>query len=282
MSDPHCQLLQAGDIQAIVGDASRDGVGGPQYCGLWSLTSRHRAFNAFGNSYAGLLPGEVRGRAPRLEVVDDLTCALVRDADETRPVDVRATYRAVAPHYIDHELALTDRRDMRGPGCDFREVSWCCYMNSPEDSRLNFLSGGDWRRYISPKHGVGSNIAPSTVDDADLEVWPDVEGERPFHWDRTDFRFDEPFYYGRLGDMALLLVFDTPEWLRFFCSPSGGGTSLLPGHTCPAWDFEWIVPGDAYEVGKPCTFRVRLAYKPFVSDDDIVAEYRAARETLSV
>ncbi len=50
MSDPHCQLLQAGDIQAIVGDASRDGVGGPQYCGLWSLTSRHRAFNAFGNS----------------------------------------------------------------------------------------------------------------------------------------------------------------------------------------------------------------------------------------
>ena len=53
---PHCQLLQAGEIQAVVGDASRDGVGGTQYCGVWSLTSKHRQFNAFGNSYAGLLP----------------------------------------------------------------------------------------------------------------------------------------------------------------------------------------------------------------------------------
>ena len=29
-------------------------------------------------------------------------------------------------------------------------------------------------------------------------------------------RFDEPFYYGRLGHMAMLLIFDCPGWLRFF------------------------------------------------------------------
>ncbi|HXG24581.1 MAG TPA: hypothetical protein VNJ09_08520, partial [Chthonomonadales bacterium] len=70
----HCQMLQAGDIQIIVGDAERDGNGGRQYCGLWSLTSKHRVFNAFGNSYAGLLPGPIRGQSPTLEIIDDTAC----------------------------------------------------------------------------------------------------------------------------------------------------------------------------------------------------------------
>ena len=46
----HCQMIQAGEITAIIGDASRDGIGGTQYCGLWSLTSKHWPFNAFGNT----------------------------------------------------------------------------------------------------------------------------------------------------------------------------------------------------------------------------------------
>ena len=67
---------------------------------------------------------------------------------------------------------------------------------------------------------MGSNIAPSYVPDENLEVWPEVTGRKPFHWDRLDRRFDEPFYYGRLGEVALILVFGKAEWLRFFCSPS--------------------------------------------------------------
>jgi len=272
----HCELMQAGEIQVIVGDASRDGVGGPQYCGLWSLTSKRRVFNAFGNSYAGLIPGAIRGKAPRLEARGERLCALVREADDDYPVDACATYEVGAPHYVDHVLTLTDRADVRGQGCDFREVSWCCYMNCPEDLRLNFLSGGEWLRYISPKHGVGSNIAPSYVPDDALEVWPELEGPRSFHWDRIERRFDQPFYYGRLGGHALMLLFDTPRWLRFYCSPSGGGESLREGGTCPAWDFEWVIPDSAYEVGRQYTFRMRLVYKPFVSDEDAVAEYEKA------
>ena len=274
----HCAMIQVGDLAAIVGDASRDGVGGQQYCGLWSLTSRHRVFNAFGNSYAGLLPGEIRGQAPRLEIVDDATCALVGTSPDR---DVRAEYALRAPHYIDHTLTLTDRMDLLGaPG--FREVSWCCYMNSLHDSRLSFLSGGEWMRYISPKHGVGSNIAPSYVPDGDIETFPATPtgDDRPFHWDRIPFRFDEPFCYGRLDEMLFLLVFDTPEWLRFFCSPTGGGSSLLHGKHCPAWDFEWIIPGAYYEIGRGYTFRVRLVYKRHVSDDDVLDEVRRAQADL--
>ena len=272
----HCQMIQAGEIQAIVGDASREGIGGRQYCGLWSLTSQKRQFNAFGNSYAGLLPGEIRGKEPVLECLDDTTCALTRKANTRYPTDVRAVYTVKAPYYIDHSLTLCDYEDRRNQG-GFREVSWCCYMNCPEDPRLHFLSQGEWFRYISPEHGVGSNIAPAYVPDEDLEVWPEVEGKRPFHWDRLDRRFDEPFYCGRLGNMVLILIFGQPEWLRFFCSPSGGGSSLLPGRTCPAWDFEWVIPGAAYEVGREYTFDLQLVYKEFASDEDAVAEYHRAK-----
>jgi hypothetical protein len=89
----HCALLQTAELQAVIGDASRNGMGGTQYGGVWSLTSRHRPFNAFGNSYAGLIPGEIRGRAPALHPVDDRSCLLVRQADDSYPVDVRAEVR---------------------------------------------------------------------------------------------------------------------------------------------------------------------------------------------
>lgn len=284
----HCQMIQAGEITAIVGDASRDGVGGKQYCGLWSLTSIHRVFNAFGNSYAGLLPGEIRGQAPKLDVLDEHTIALRRDADEKRASSCVATYRIRAPYYVDHELRFIDRRDGRTPGSPFREVSWCCYMNSPEDSRLNFLSGSTpgnprWWEYMSPKHGVGSNVAPSYVPDEHLEIWPVIPKDMvnpPFHTDRIKERFDQPFYYGHVGCMAFILIFDQPKWLRFFLSPTGGGSSILPGKTCPAWDFEWVIPESEYKLGREYTLRTRLVYKLFKSREDVLDEVKKAQDEL--
>src|SRR5688572_28261226 len=104
----HCEMLQAGEIQAIIGDGDRDGNGGQQYCGVWSLTSKYRPFSAFGNSYAGLLPSDLRGKAPVLQVVDDISCSLTHQANETHRADVRATYRVVSPYYIDHTLTFRD------------------------------------------------------------------------------------------------------------------------------------------------------------------------------
>jgi hypothetical protein len=283
----HCALIQAGEIQAVVGDASRDGVGGRQYCGLWSLTSKYRPFNAFGNSYAGLLPGPLRGKSPTLQVVDETTCVLSREADGVYPADVCSEYTVREPCYVDHSLSFVDTKDTRRAGCGFREVSWCCYMNCPEDPRLHFISGRQWHHYISPAHGVASNIAPSYLAESELEDWPiksdwrkERRNDRPFSWDRYERRFDQPFYYGRLGEMAMILVFDTPRWLRFYCSPSGGGSSLVPGRKCPAWDFEWVIPEADYEVGKEYSLRVRLIYKRFVSADDVLAEYRRSQAEL--
>lgn len=159
-------------------------------------------------------------------------------------------------------------------------------MNCPDDPRISFRSNNNWFRYMSPAHGIGSNIAPAYVLDEDLERWParrkSASGNfwEPFHWDRIPTRFDEPFYYGRLGNMVICFVFDTPDWLRFYCSPNGGGESLISGKACPAWDFEWVIPDAAYEVGRTYTFRMRVIYKPFVSDSDIMEECRRCRAKL--
>lgn len=276
----HSHLIQAGDLQAIVGDGVRNGVGGTQYCGLWSLSSRHRVFNAFGNSFAGLLPGELRGRRPFLEELTTTSAVLTRESDRQRRSRCRAIYRVEAPHTIYHELTLCDETDLRAPGCSFREVSWCSYMNCPDDPRIHFLSDGRWLRYVPPSHGIHSNVAPACLDEAELEVWPSTGEARPFHWHRAPFRFDEPFYYGRLGEMVLLFVFDRMPWLRFFASPSGGGAAMVPGRSAPAWDFEWIIPDGEYVPTRDFTFRVRMIYKRFISDDDVLLEVQKAQQAL--
>lgn len=280
-------MLQTSEIQTIIGDASRDGVGGRQYCGVWSLTSKHRQFNAFGNSYAGLIPGEIRGRSPVLNMRDDRTCVLSRNADEAYPVEVRAEYRVSEPYYIDHTLSFIDQKDTRQKGCSFREASSCCYMNCPDDPRLHFRSRGEWHHYISPSHGVASNIAPSYIPEGELEDWPIKSDwrdkrldDRSFHWDRYEYRFDEPFYYGRLGSMALILLFDRPRWSRFFCSPSGGSRSLIAGQHCPAWDFEWVIPASEYVVGREYRLRMRMIYKQFISENDVLDECHRSQAQL--
>jgi len=285
----HCQLIcgSPGDptsegLQAVVGDCARNGSGGQQYCGLWSLTSKQRQFNCFGNSYAGLLPGELRGRTTtRLQAVDDRTAVLYKPATDQDPTEAKATYRFVGPTCLEHTLVIKDVRS-RISSLGYREVSWCSYMNCPEDPRLHFLSGGQMTAYLSPEHGVGSRIAPSYVPKEQLEKLPPQDEKRqPFHVNWAPVKFDQPFYYGRLGQMVLLYVFDNPRDLRFFCSPTGGGGSLLPGQSCPAWDFLWIIPADKYQPGREFTFRLRLIYKPFVSDEDVLAEVRRAQAAMS-
>ena len=274
----HCAMIQAGEIQIIVGDAAREGAGGRQYCGLWSLTSVHRVFNAFGNSFAGLIPGHLRGKGPVLEQPGERTCLLRHAACEARPYEATAYYTARAPHYIDHELAIRWLHVERPLSMPYGEVCWNSYINCPEDPRIHYLSGGGWHRYQSPSHGVASRIAPSWLSPQRREPMPDP---RPgFLYDWYGAGFDEPFFYGRVGEMALVHVFDAPERLRFYLSPSGGGESLLPGSTCPAWDFLWIVPGAQWEAGREYRFRMRLVYKRYEGDEDVLAEVRRAQDEL--
>ncbi len=277
----HCQLIRAGEIEAIVGD----GAGHRVRPGLWAMSSIQHHFSIFKNLSSGMLTGEFRGKDNTvLEYVDDSTSVLKREPTGDHPVRASLVYRARSPYYLDTELTVCDMIDFiatRPAEGNERQVSYNCYMNSPEDSRIHFLSGGQWERWVPEKHGgPGSSIAPSYLKDSELEVWPQTDDPR-FHWyQRYEKRFDEPFYYGRLGKMVLIFVFDRPRWLRFYLSPEGGGESLIPGCHSPAWDFEWLIPRKDYRPNQEYTFRTCLVYKPFVSDEDVLAEVRKVQREL--
>jgi hypothetical protein len=186
------------------------------------------------------------------------------------------------PNIIEHWLVSHEDAESRLPGWDWREFSWCSYSNSPSDPRLHFPGpDGRWVRYISPKHGVGSRLAPSWDEPRETfpATLPDAKA-LPFHWDWAPVQFSQPLYYTRFGPMVLIHVFAERAGLRFYCSPGGGGPSLLPGQSCPAWDFCWVVPPDQYQVGARYERRMALIYKPFVSDDDVLAEAARCRTLL--
>jgi hypothetical protein len=86
-------------------------------------------------------------------------------------------------------------------------------------------------------------------------------------------RFAEPFFYGRFEDMTLAFMFDGPGLIRFAHSPSGGGPDPERKTTCPAWDFQWILP--AYEVMREYVLHVRLCFRPRCSRDEIVGQFRS-------
>lgn len=275
----HCQLLRAGEIEVIVGDGSR----ARHHPGIWMLTTEHRPFNVFHNRSAAMLGGGLRGRRnTMLEKIDETSCMLKKEATERDPSEIRVVFRAVAPYYLDYEHTVKDTENRMPELLDFRSFAWANYTNSPEDPRIHFLSSGEWFRWTPEKHGgPGTQIAPGYVPDEELEVWPENHPDPSFWWyKRHERRFDEPFYYGRFGQMVLIWVYDTPRWLRFHLSPEGGGRSILPGKTSTAWDFEYIIPEEEYEVGREYTFRVRLIYKKYVDDEDVLREVRKAQEEL--
>jgi hypothetical protein len=147
---------------------------------------------------------------------------------------------------------------------------WASYINRPEDKSIFYLGhakggkGRDWIKSYSPEHGVKSGHL-GAGDEYEMFAAPDFNVTLASHYSETVYEL--PFYYGRFHNMVFAYLFDVPEGqiLRFAQSPTGGG------ETNPAWDFYVLNPG--FETGKEYSFHVRLVYKPFISGEDIRAEY---------
>jgi len=274
----HCQFLRAGEIEAIVGDGSGHRV----RPGLWALSSLQHQVSIVKNMSSAILGGGMRSKTPELEKIDETSCVLKMKATENDPSDIQAVFSVKEPYYLDYVLHTKDTKNRIPKGLNFRSIGWANYMESPEDLRIHFLSGGEWYSFVPEVHGgPGSSIAPSFIPDSELEVWPKNYDDPSFWWyQRNERKFDEPFFYGRFGDMVLIFVFDTPRWLRFFLSPSGAGASLIPGKTSSAWDFEYIIPEKEYQVGKEYTLRLRLIYKKYEGDEDVLKEVRKTQDEL--
>jgi hypothetical protein len=80
-------------------------------------------------------------------------------------------------------------------------------------------------------------------------------------FNRSQYRYAEPWYYGVSHGMALVLMFRSKDQIRMSQSPSGGGQGN------PAWDFQYFIPD--YEVGRRYQMVMRAMYLPYGSPDKI-------------
>ena len=266
----HSATLRAGDLTVVIGDDSDHGAGKAGYEGIWSLTHTQRDVNVFRPIYAGV----IAHRQP---------CTVVRlseTAAEIRREGGAAVERfeVVAPHFIDY----TVRFKAGGTGAGWNTAS---YMNAPEDPAIYLInSAGEWMRHYDPEHGHAASVLPEGMEPPVLQTVPDAiypHGTNSFADAVSDLRFDpeRALFYGNIdGGMVLIYMFERGSEVIPYMSPSGGGFDADLQRKCPAWDFRYRLQG--LTAGEEVVLRTRLVYKPFVSEEDVLAEYAAWREGL--
>jgi hypothetical protein len=153
-------------------------------------------------------------------------------------------------------------------------VFFASYINAPEDMAIQFIGRsrtgrGDaqprWIKHLPEKHGLAANHRPAgstwdpPVDDGfKIELASGI----------SDFEYLYPFYFGRSGENAFVLMFERTRAegeLRFAQSPSGGGKGN------PAWDFVYFRRD--YAVNREFSFRVRAIYRKFTSIEAVARWY---------
>jgi len=287
-------VLERGDVRAVMvnNEAVDDEVlAGHRagYSGVASLTGRGRDENLFVPLYAGLNfehlhDGTVQTR--------DILFEPRRAPVEIRRIDAYAAelHQSPTPHWkleswLRYELLADGAVEMtlecvphaRTFKNDYIGLFFASYIHRPESLDIHFLghpandTDGEpkWIRGVTPTHGT----LPTHLSVNDNRRFPhDADFPLTLVFNRSNWRYREPWYYGVSGGMALVLMFRPQDRVRFSQSPSGGGKGN------PAWDFQWFVPH--YEVGRRCRFIMRAMYVPFESPEQLVEATAVHRTAL--
>ena len=276
-------ILKSGDLTAAFADNRPYGdLHKGRYNGIAELRHKRQDSTLFVPFYAGFNLEHVFGGdrldplfEPRihpmeLKKISKREIMLHQEALPLSHVETTTTFKMVPPHYID----VTVKYIIHDPSFfrhGYAGLFWASYINRPEDKSIFFWGrerGSEdvhWIKAYSPEHGFKSGHL-AAGDRYKMFAAPDFNVTLASHY--SDYVYDQPFYYGRFHNMVFAYLFDVPDGqiLRFAQSPTGGG------ETNPAWDFYILNPG--FETGKEYSFHIRLVYKPFVSGDDIRAEYK--------
>ncbi|MGC1242093.1 MAG: hypothetical protein WA874_10910 [Chryseosolibacter sp.] len=184
-------------------------------------------------------------------------------------VESLTSFKIVPPHYIDVTFeCILHREDFFKH--DYAGFFWASYIDNPADKKIYFnglrenetKDSVSWIAAWSQMHGEQSTHRHMN-DDHDLFFSENFNARLANHF--SEFRYTAPFFFGRYKKMVLAFLFDGAEVIRFSQSPTGGGNEN------PAWDFQYLIPSP--QTGKKYSFKVRMLYKPFISEDDILEEY---------
>jgi len=278
--------IAVGDIEVVFVDngAFREHRAG--YNGIASLTHKNEPSTIFVPLYAGfnlehifggdmVMKFEPRQHPMALEKVSDSTVVLHQAATPISAVESTTRFTVKAPHYVDIEFECVPRK-LEFFKYGYMGLFWASYIHEPEDKSIHFLGrdeSGDGLRWIAAYSEIhGDKSTHRHINDhMNLSFPPD--SQPLLVSDYSDYRYAESFYYGRFRDMVFAYMWDRSEGIRFAQSPTGGGARN------PAWDFQFIVPEP--KAGERYGFRARLVYKPFVSRDDVLGEYKKWKAVLA-
>lgn len=293
VSDKPYVVLKRGDVEAVivdnrpVDDSVLPGHRGG-YSGLASLTHARRPHNLFVPSYAGLNfehihDGTLQDRAvlfePRnwpmeLRVIDAHTVELYQAPTPHWALQSCLRYGLLEDGVLQMTLECIPRKRTFAHG--YVGLFWASYIHQPESLDIHFRGHDDggspqprWIRGVTPAHG---QLSTHLAGDDDRRFARDPDFPLTLVFNRSKFRYDEPWYYGVSHRMALALMFRSQDEIRLSQSPSGGGQGN------PAWDFQYLIPD--YEVGRRYTMVMRAMYVPYESPEQIERVTRPHREAL--
>jgi hypothetical protein len=257
--------IAAGELKLVVGNEADHGAGRTGYIGIWSLTSAHEPANVFVPKYAGWILHRNRARVTRVSASE---AAVEHLAPDGRPSSTQR-FRVVAPYYFDCIVTRAAERPV-----SFGAAS---YINGPDDSGIYFLDPEmRWQRHFDPVHGAAASVLPSGMAVPVVEKVPNSpypHGTARFQDSFSNWRYhpDYALFYGRFKGMVLVHMFAPRSGLIPYMSPRGGGARTDGRGTNPAWDWRIDVPPGPNSEAR---LVFRAVYKKYVSDQDILDEYR--------
>jgi hypothetical protein len=287
-------VLARGDVEAVVVDhrAVDDAVlpgHRAGYAGVAVLRHARRRENLYVPAYAGLnfehihdgttRPREIlfepRNAPMELRRIDEHTVELCQKPTPTWGLESCTRYQLLPDGAIEMTVECIPRRRSFRNG--YIGLFWASYIHRPESGSIHFRGrpeGADptsrWIDATSPAHGVrATHLA---TDDNRMFVH-DAVFPLTLVFNRSDVRYDEPWYYGVSHCIAYAQVFRGRDRVRLAQSPSGGGDGN------PAWDFQVFLPD--YEVGRRYTLVMRVLYLPYESPEQVrraVEPHRLALE----
>jgi len=277
-------VLQRGNVTAVIvnNEAVDDDIlpgHRAGYSGLASLTHRQQNRNLFVPAYAGLNFEHIHDgttqprdilyeprRAPMdIRQIDDYTAQLHQSPTPHWQLESWLRYELLPDGAIELTLECVPRAHTFKN--DYIGLFFASYIYQPESLDIHFLgrptgspaTTPQWIRGVTPAHGT---LPTHLALDDDRVFKHDTEFPMTLVFNRSNYRYHEPWYYGLSHGMAFAQMFRPRDRVRLSQSPSGGGQSN------PAWDFQWFIP--QYEVGKRYRFVMRALYTPFESRDQLV------------
>ncbi len=286
-------VLERAGVRAVIVDnraVDDDTLPGHRagYSGVASLTHAARDKNLFVPSYAGLNyehihDGTTRERTilfePRnapieLRVIDVHTVELYQAPTPTWKLESALRYAMLEDGTLEMTLECIPRaKTFRN---DYVGLFWASYIHQP-DSLDIFFRGHQagtnnltqWLRGVTPKHGVNS----THPGQSDSRVFPhDNDFPLTLVFNRSDYVYDEAWYYAFTHGMAFVQIFRPQDHVRLAQSPSGGGQGN------PAWDFQYFIP--EYQLNQRYQMVMRAMYLPMESPQQILEDSLKHRRAL--